>query len=203
MCGGFYEFFFWSEENFQSIQNVLGVELSDEVKTNLQKAHRYFAINLTIDISRLSKTRSRLERIIKALDDYEDLDALTEQVLILALPHTKCPSVQDVNHDLRKLYERAVIALKCMPAKDKPGPNKKVWPLRTLIVSLKDIYEKTTRKRAMLIKAKESKATKHNTPKGSFFNFVKEFLRIVNYQPHSDIALMRTIEEVIYPPKSI
>jgi len=209
MSAGFYEYFFWSEENFQSIQNVLGVELSDEIKIELQQAHRYFAINQTIDISRLSKTRARLERISKALDDYEDLDALTEQVLILALPRTKCPSIQDVNRDLRKLHERAVIALKGMPAKDKPGPNEKVWPLRTLIATLRDTYEKSTGKKATLVKAKESsikgKASKvkHNTPQGQFFEFVSEFLRIVKHQPHSDTALMRQIEKVLYPRKSL
>jgi hypothetical protein len=203
MSGRFYEFFFWSEENFKSIQKVLGGDLSDEVKSELQQAHRYFAINMTIGPSRLSKTRSKLEKISKVLQDYEDIDSYTEHALTLALPYTKCPSIQDVNHDIRKLLERAMIALKGMPLKDKPGPDKKIWPLLTLVTSLKGIYEKSTGKRVGLSKAKESKRKKQNAPQGPFFRFVKEYLHIVKYQPHSDIALMRTIEEVIYHPNSL
>jgi hypothetical protein len=203
MTAGVCKFFFWSKKHFQCIREVLGMHrLPHEVKHVLQEAHRCFAIHLNTDISRLSKVRRQLERISKVLADYKDIDGLTEQVLILALPHTPCPSIADLNRDLRKLHERAVIALKNIPPKDRPGPHQKEWPLRTLIGALKDIYEKSTGKKATIIKSKESKMQKHNTPRGPFFEFVTEFLQIIGYKPHSNIALSRTMDQVIYPPSS-
>ena len=198
-------FFFWQSEHHQDIRSVLGLKrMTCKTKNELQNAHRIFSMNLGINISRFSKTRARLEEIYKVLRKYEDIDSLTEQVLMLALPHTKCPSISELNHNLRKLCERADIAIKNLPAKDKSGPDEKIWPLRMLVATLNSIYEEATGSKATLIKAKESSATskranvKSNTPRGPFFDFVKKYLEIVKYKPYSDIALMRVIEKVLY-----
>ena len=198
-------FFFWQNEHHKDIRSVLGVKrMTCKTKNELQNAHRIFVMNLGINISRYSKTKAKLEKIYKVLRKYEDMDSLTEQVLILALPHTKCPSISELNHNIRKLCERADIAIKNLPPKDKSGPDEKIWPLRTLVARLNIIYEETTGSKATLIKAKESSATskrasvKNNIPSGPFFDFVKKYLQIIKYKPHSDIALMRVIERVLY-----
>jgi hypothetical protein len=201
MTGGFYKFSLLTDEDFRTIQNLLDTKLSDKIKSDLQKAHQHFAIDQNIDLSRLSKTKAKLDKLAKALADFEDIDGLTEQSLITAMPHTTCPSISDLNRNIHKLRKRAEIALQNLPAKTKPGPNEKIWPLRTLVTALKAIYEEVTGKKATLTKAKESKKPskpKQNTPRGDFYNFVHGFLNIVKYPLWSDDALMAVIEEVLY-----
>jgi len=83
-------FFFWQNEHHKDIRSVLGVKrMTCKTKNELQNAHRNFVMNLEINISRFSKTRAKLDKIYKKLRKYEDIDSITEQVLILALPHTR------------------------------------------------------------------------------------------------------------------
>ena len=188
------------DDPFDRIRTSLSVdELSDKIKKALQDAHKHFAVDNTMDLSRPSRSRSCLKKIekhstmlIKTLDSIDDL---TFDSILKALPNTKAPSVHDLQRDLGRLKNRASIAIKKLPV-DRRGPDEKVWPLRTLIGKLKLIYQETTGKKATLIK-------QLNDPQGTFFNFIKTFLDIVEYKAWSDIAIMRTIEEVIYPPKSL
>ncbi len=193
------DFFLWTGDHFRRIENILGAPLSDDNKLILQNAHHNFLTDLDTALSRIAKTRAKLEKIQKVLSGYEDIDGLTEQVLIMAMPHTPCPSIPDLNRDLKKLLQRADIALRRLPKKDKPGPDEKAWPLRTLISTITPVFENTTGGGATLIKAKESKKAKQNTPSGKYFSFISEYLQIINYTHHSEIALMRIIEQVIYP----
>lgn len=64
MGGGFYQFTFPKEGDFQQICQVLKTDkLPDEIKESLLNALREFACDLTVDLSRNSRTRKDLDSL--------------------------------------------------------------------------------------------------------------------------------------------
>jgi hypothetical protein len=217
-------FRFWTEEEYSALAESLNIDkLSEEARYALEVAHRHFAADLEKTLSRpasakrsLKKIQKHIHSLNKALHSLNEemgtIDELAYQELeMVALESRSDGTDGTVNKSLflyppppREWIDSLLVLesrigtalLKCHSNKDR-GADDVQWPIRTLINRLAMIYKDVTGHP----KATQSKGI-DNSPGGPFFKMVKAFLEIAGHKTHSDIALSRQIDQVIYSNNS-
>jgi len=173
--GGFYDFKYLTDENFQELSLALGVnKINKEIHSSIQKIVRDYASekNSFEDHPRLAQVRAALKQVMDNPEAFfRKLDVLDSRTSWEIAIRIKPSDIHPTPEDTQSAAEKALDDLE----KDMGGRPKSKAVLRSLITDLQSIFEKLTGTSATI--------TWHDYREryeGPFYDFIFKFLKIID-----------------------
>ena len=195
--GGFYNFKYLSDEDFQELAIVLGVDrINNEIRSNIQKIVRDYASEKHFfeDHARLAQVRAALKKVRdKPEAFYKKLDELDSRASWEITTRIETSEIIPTAADTKSAAEQALQDLRM----DRGGRPKNKAVLRALITELQSIFKELTGQCATITWHDYREAYE-----GFFYDFVSKFSEIINpEETWSNLSLGQQIKAALKSSK--